>query len=307
MKLSRVLLGLALLIQLVLVRPTNAQISPDINFEHAVVPGYPSNIQFFAAPLFASNDIGTLRLQGSVSVVKSEVFQADEGAEDVPAWLPQGGGTFEFDVHGNLAKIVGIESDAAEQPTPMIVTNEYEQVNGVERRTSQNVTLSLMGAEHAMKTTFTYDDNGRRTSVVGQGGEVHYAHDDEGNASSCTKKIAGEEQTYHFDKEGRLTIPAGDPSGSAIEWKSPTEFEMYVMKGDERYVQCRGSLDEHGALLNWSFRAIASDPPLVNARNEITYDEKGNWTEIVTYVEAQPGEEKPSRPILKYKRTITYR
>lgn len=303
---------LGLLLALFIRTPAGAQFDSG-NFEHNVIPGLLLPLPLMASDHFSPLHSDIMRLRGPVAEARLAISQKNRNDAPDADWRVSEGGEllYQFDEHGCATTVQSGESFRSELKTT------YRTINGKQAPAGITGKTRAEAAEPTEHTAiYTYDDTGRLVLVstadkgAASGCAFEYTDDGLPRQVILTKRLEGESDVWIYNTDGRLiemtTIPE-TPRRMTITWLSSTQFELHQGPASQPVLMGQGTLDEHGSLLLWSFRPPLRGPNLIGFRNEITYDERGNWTRIISYTEAEPGEENPSRPIVKYERTITYR
>ncbi len=301
-----------LLLALLISAPAGAQISTS-NYEHNIVPGMMLALPFMASDTFTPLHRDAMRLRGPVAEVRFTVYMKPELEGPDADWTAgESGETLMlFDEHGCLTSLRQGKS------LSIRVTSEYRTINGVQVPASHTMSSTRgEGGEISKVSLFSYDQAGRLALISSadksdtSGTAFEHADDGTPRQAIFTRPFEDESDAFVYNKDGRLiemtTIPE-TPRRMTITWLSPTQFELHQGRADHPVLMGKGTLDDRGSLLNWTFRPPMRGPDMVRFRNEIIYDKHGNWTQIVSYTEAKPGEEQPSMPVVKYVRTITYR
>lgn len=300
-----------LLLALLIRTPADAQVG-DGNVEHNILPGMQLALSFMASDTFTPLHRDAMRLRGPVAEVRITVHQKPEHGGPDAEWTSRevGETLMRFDEHGCLTALR--QGDLLNAKC----TTEYRAINGKQLPANHTASMKYGETGEINRTfIFTYDEAGRLALVSSadkndqSGAAYEYADDGTPRQAIFTKPF-DEPDAYIYNKDGRLiemtTIPE-TARRMTVTWLSPTQFELHQGPADHPVLMGKGTLDEHGALLHWSFRPPMRGPNMIGFRNEITYDDHGNWTQLISYTEAEPGEEKPSRPVIKHARQITYR
>jgi len=303
---------LGLLLALLMSAPTGAQVSSS-NVEHNIVPGMMLALPFMASDTFTPLHRDAMRLRGPVAEVRVTTYQKPELEGPDADWTARESGEtlMLFDERGCLTTL------RQGEVLSVRCTSEYRTIKGAQLPVSHTMSRTGGEGDEINKVLlFSYDEAGRLALVSAadksdpSGTAFEYADDGAPRQAIFTRPFEDESDAFVYNKDGRLiemtTIPE-TPRRMTITWLSPTQFELHQGPADHPVLMGKGTIDEHGSLLEWTFRPPMRGPNMVHFRNEITYDERGNWTQLVTYTEAEPGEVKPSRPVVKHVRTITYR
>jgi len=281
--------------------------------EHALVPPMDFAVAFFADDARSQTDAAGFRLKGPVANVRTTKFEPIATDGETVEWTAGPEVVLTFDEAGSLLTRHEGQTLASES------TPEYRDVDGARRRIGQIMTTAQHRGDtpvRTIKTTYTYDASGRivmsTVDADDQAIGVSYEYDDQGRLVEVViDDGSGTSQISRYNEAGRLTRICTSPDSTArritVNWPSPTRFELRQGPDENPTNMGEGTLDDHGALLHWSFRPPMRGPNMIQFRNEITYDQHGNWTQLVSYTEAKPGEVQPSKPVVKYVRTITYR
>lgn len=285
----------------------NSQFPTEGILEHSLYLGMPAVVPFYADPVFAKCDAETLRLKGPVAKVLMTV-QTHEGPADAAEPVPTV--TMDFDVERNITRCTFFDGGS----TVCRIANEYSEPRGSRLMTARTVTLEAEKIA-SERIEHIFDDSGqlvRRSGTLMEPKTIINLEYDAGRPIRALADTSTGDPPHilTFDEKGRLIERAEGKDGQSkltIIWLAERQFEVHSVHADVKKLEGKGTLDEHGSLFEWSWQAMTVEPRLVRFRNEITYDDHANWTKLVTYVEAAPGEDRPSSTFLTATRQITYR